>query len=223
MIHATLLALAVETQRIAGSRIAKIAQRIVAALPHDKSHAYVPVALVPDQLVAVGHVSLLAGSPIGTPTYVSVPVKVAVDGVVDRTVFVGYRVTTFELTAVAAHDLAPGSVLDASDLRMARVPSRGGLGNGVEALLGRKVYAPVLKGQPITIGMTSVNQIVKAGSTVVFIVHDNGVEIAADVIAQTAGGLGETVQVFNPQTHKALSGIVTAPGTVELDLSGGTR
>jgi flagella basal body P-ring formation protein FlgA len=83
------------------------------------------------------------------------------------------------------------------------------------------VDSAVLKGQPVRIQATSVNQIVKAGSTVVFIVRDSGVVISADAIARTSGGLGDEVFVYNPSTHKALSGTVTGPGTVELDISGG--
>jgi flagella basal body P-ring formation protein FlgA len=90
-------------------------------------------------------------------------------------------------------------------------------------LVGRRLTASVLKDQPITIGATAVNQIVKAGSTIVFIVRDSGVAVSADAIARTGGGLGDQVFVFNPATRKSLSGVVTGPGTVELDISGGDR
>jgi flagella basal body P-ring formation protein FlgA len=126
-------------------------------------------------------------------------------------------------TAVAAHDIAPGAVLSADDLKMARVPYAGRPGNGMDVLVGRRLQNAALKDQPITIEGTAVNQIVKAGSTVVFIVRDAGVSVAADAIARTGGGLGDQVFVFNPSTHKALSGVVTGPGTVELDISGGDR
>ncbi|MHB8144911.1 MAG: flagella basal body P-ring formation protein FlgA [Vulcanimicrobiaceae bacterium] len=39
--------------------------------------------------------------------------------------------------------------------------------------------------------------------------------------ARTSGGLGDQVQIYNPSTNKSLSGTVTGPGRVELDLSGG--
>ncbi len=90
-------------------------------------------------------------------------------------------------------------------------------------LLGRRVQNAFFKDQPITIEATAVNQIVKAGSTVVFIVRDSGVAVTADAIARTGGGLGDQVFVFNTSTHKALSGVVTGPGTVELDISGGDQ
>jgi len=101
-------------------------------------------------------------------------------------------------TAVAAHDIVPGTVLSAGDLAMARVPFTGRPGNGIDALVGRKVTGSLLKGQPVRIEATTVNQIVKAGSTVVLVVRDSGVQVTADVIARTSGGLGDEVSVYNP-------------------------
>ncbi len=114
-------------------------------------------------------------------------------------------------------------MLAASDLKLARVAYAGRPGNGIDALVGRRLGNAVLADQPITIEATMVNQIVKAGSTVMFIVREGGVAVSADAIARTGGGLGDQVFVFAPSTRKALSGVVTAPGTVELDISGGDR
>ena len=58
----------------------------------------------------------------------------------------------------------------------------------------------------------------EAGSPVVLIVHDGSVALAADVIARTSGGLGETVTVYDEGARKMLSGLVTAPSRVELTL-----
>jgi flagella basal body P-ring formation protein FlgA len=211
------------TQRISGARIASLASHEVSLLSHDADSGFVPSGSVPDQIVDAGRVDLRAGTPVGTPSFVNVPVSIAVDGHVDRTVIVGYRVEQYVQTAVAAHDLAPGAVLSADDLTTARVRFSGVAPNGTDVLVGRKLTGAALKGQPVTIAQTAVNQIVKAGSTVVFVVRDNGVAVSADVIARTSGGLGDQVMVFNAATHKALSGTVTGPGTVELDISGGDQ
>jgi flagella basal body P-ring formation protein FlgA len=222
--HAALaLLVALSTQTISGERIALLAAREVARISHAADQRLVPVTVVPDQVVSDGRVDLRAQSPVGTSAFVNVPVQIEVDGHVDRTVLVGYRVQQYVETAVAVHDLAPGTVLAPEDLRMARVPYAGRPGNGIDVLVGRRLTASVLKDQPITIGATAVNQIVKAGSTIVFIVRDSGVAVSADAIARTGGGLGDQVFVFNPATRKSLSGVVTGPGTVELDISGGDR
>lgn len=208
---------------VSGERIEQIASREIAGLAHDADHQYVAVSVVPDQVVTGDRVALHAQSPIGTSSFVNVPVAIDVDGKLDRTVYVGYRMQQYVETAVAAHDIVPGTVLSAGDLAMARVPFTGRPGNGIDALVGRKVTGSLLKGQPVRIEATAVNQIVKAGSTVVLVVRDFGVQVTADVIARTSGGLGDEVSVYNPSTNKALSGTVTAPNTVELDISGGDQ
>ncbi len=207
--------------RVSGERIAQSASHEIAALAQDADHRYVAVSVIPDQVLTGDRVALHAQSPVGTRSFVDVPVAIDVDGHLDRTVYVGYRMQQYVQTAVAAHDIVPGTVLSPDDLTMARVPFTGLDGNGIDALVGRKITGSVLKGQPVSITATSVNQIVKAGSTVVLIVRDSGVWVTADAIARTSGGLGDEVSVYNPATNKALSGTVTAPGTVELDISGG--
>lgn len=209
--------------RISGTRIAQAASREIAAMAHDADHQYVAASVIPDQLVSGEHVALHVDSPVGTASFVNVPVAIDVDGKLDRTIYVGYRMQQYVETAVAAHDLVPGTVLSEDDLVIARVPYTGRPGNGTNALVGRKLMGSVLKGQPVTIEVTGVNQIVKAGATVVLIVRDNGVEVAAPALARTSGGLGDEVSVYNPSTNKALSGTVTAPNTVELDISGGDQ
>jgi flagella basal body P-ring formation protein FlgA len=209
--------------RVRGDRIAQAASREIATVAQDADHRYVAVSVIGDQIVSGDRVALHVQSPIGTAAFLNVPVAIDVDGKLDRTIYVGYRMQQYVETAVAAHDLVPGTVLSQDDLAMARVPYTGRPGNGTAALVGREVMGSVLKGQPIPIEATSVNQIVKAGSTVVLIVRDAGVEVAADVIARTSGGLGDEVSVYNASTNKALSGTVTGPGTVELDISEGDQ
>jgi flagella basal body P-ring formation protein FlgA len=209
------------TLRVSGVRIEQTAWRALAVLPHDADEKYVAAAIIPDQIVNAGTVALHADAPIASGTFVNVPVAIDVDGKVARTVYVGYRMQQYVQTAVAARDLDPGTVLAADDLTMTRVPYMGRPGNGIDALVGRKVNGAVLKGQPVPIEATSVDQIVKPGSTVIFMVVDSGVVVTADVIARTGGGMGDEVSVYNPQTNKALSGRVIAPNTVELDISGG--
>lgn len=208
-------------QKVSGKRIAAIAYKELANVAHDPDQAFVPVSIVPDQLVSEGRLAIRAGSPLGSTSFINVPVEIDVDGKADRTVMVGYRVQQYVETAVAARDLVAGTVLAQDDLVIARVPFSGVPSNGTEALVGRKIDSAVLKGQPVRISATSVNQIVKAGSTIVFIVRDAGVAISADAIARTGGGMGDQVFVYNPSTRKSLSGTVTGPGTVELDISGG--
>ena len=211
----------VADQSISGRTIAALADKTVRTLRLDKDHAFMPAFSVPDQAMPAGHVSLRAGSPLITPSYINVPVTLTLNGKFSRAVYVGYRVQQYTEQAVAAHDIAPGTVLQGSDVKMERVVFLGRQPNSTEVLVGRRVIAAYVKGQSIFIDSTSIDQIVKAGSTVIMIVRDGGVALTADVIARTSGGLGEQVTVYNPLTNKQLTGTVTGPGRVELELPGG--
>jgi len=208
------------SQRISGATLAKMAKRALATVALSGDEELIPSGPVRDQIVGPGTVSLTVESPMATPYYVNVPIEIDVDGVFTRTLFVGYRVQQYVHTAVAAHDLVAGTVLEPGDVAMARVPSNGRLPNGTKVLIGRKIFEAFRKGQPIAIEETATNQIVKPGSMVVFIVNDGGVSVVTEVLARTGGGLGDEVSVYNSATNKMLSGTVIGPDRVELDVMG---
>jgi flagella basal body P-ring formation protein FlgA len=208
------------SQVVPGTRIALVADRIAHAAVSDSDHAVAAAFQIVDQNVPTGSVTLKAGQPQVNATYVSVPVAIAVDGKVARTVYAGYRVTSYVVTAVAAHDLAAGAILSADDISLARVPANGRLAVIPAALIGHKIRMATARGAIVYPEQTMINELVKPGSSIVFILHDGPVALSADVVARTGGGLGDLVSVYNPQTRTALSGIVTGPNTVELTLPG---
>ncbi len=222
VIHARPAAAAyAHAQRIPAAEITALARSAIAQMPHGATIAYLPVSSLSDQFVDRGRVSLHLQSPLVTAAYVNVPIAIDLNGHFLRTVFVGYRIQHYVMAATAAHDLAPGTVLSASDLKMALVPSTGLPLNGTKVLVGRQIIAPVRAGQPIAIEQTLVNEIVRAGMSCVLVIRDRGVSLVADVIARSSGGLGDQVSLYNPQTNKLLSGTVVGPDRVELNLSGG--
>lgn len=206
------------TVRIAGQRLCALATRALRTLPANPDVELHAAGNVPDQLVPAGRVTLTARAPLASPYFVNVPIEIAVNGVAQRVVYVGYRATRYVHTAVAARDIAPGTILTADDLTMARVPYTGWRANGTAVLVGRRTYAAFSAGQPIAIAQTRENELVKAGSSVVMVVRNGAVALMADVVARTGGGLGDQVNVYNPQTNKNLSGTVTAADHVELVL-----
>jgi len=209
------------TVRISGKRFEQLAKGATQSVHLTGDAELVQAFPEPDQVVPAGTVVLSVGTAIYNPSYINVPVTIEVDGKFLRQVFVGYRIQEYVHTAVAAHDLVPGTVIAADDVTIARVPFHGQRVNGIDALIGRKVVSAMRQGQQLALEATQTNQIVKPGSTVVLIVHDGGVAIAADVVARTGGGLGDEIQLYNPQTQKALSGTVVGPDRVELDITGG--
>jgi flagella basal body P-ring formation protein FlgA len=188
---------------------------------HDPDRAVVPAYRLADQAVPAGTVSLATLAPMVYATYVAIPVQITVDGRIAKTVMAGYRVQQYIHTAVAAHDLTPGAILGPDDLTLARVLSNGRPSVDLGSLVGRKIRAATPRGAVIFVEQTSVNELVKAGSGAILVVHDGPVALTADVIARTGGGLGESVTVYNAQTNKLLSGVVTGPDRVELVLPGG--
>lgn len=211
------------TQRIPGKRFEALAKPVVAQVQLQGDAALLPSNPIPDQIVPPGALSLIVGSAMINPVFVNVPIEIDVDGHFVRQVFVGYKMQRYVRTAVAAHDLVPGAVLTSSDIVMARVPFEGQRVNGTEVLLGRRIASAIRAGQQIAIEVTQTNQIVKAGMNVVLIIHDGSVDVVADVVARTSGGLGDQVGLYNPQTNKTLTGTVIGPDRVELDLSGVTQ
>ena len=208
-------------QVISGRSIAALADGVIRTLKLDKDHSVMNAFSVPDQSMPAGRIAMQAGSPLVTPSYINVPVRIDVNGKFSRAVYVGYRVQVFVEQAVAARDIPPGTVLQSDDVKMDRVAFGGRAPNSTEVLVGRRIIASYVKGQSIFIDSTTTDQIVRAGSSVIMIVRDGGVALTADVIARTSGGLGDQVIVFNPLTNKQLSGTVTGPGRVELELPGG--
>jgi flagella basal body P-ring formation protein FlgA len=208
------------TQRISGNQFVSLAKHAIGSVSIAGDSGLIQATPVRDQVVPAGALSLVVESPLATPTYVNVPIDVDVDGSFVRTVFVGYRMQQYVRTAVAAHDLVAGTVIAAGDLTMARVPSNGRLGNGADVLIGRKIFVPFRKGQPVYIEETQTNQIVKPGSSVVLIVNDGVVSVVAQGVARTGGGLGDEVSVYNPSTNHTLSGTVVGPDRVQLDIMG---
>jgi flagella basal body P-ring formation protein FlgA len=210
----------VKAQLVAGSRVAAIADRLVASLVTDPDRTVTPAFTVPDAEVPAGRLAITTGTPQVNPTYIAVPLQISVDGRIARTIVAGYRVQQYVHTAIAAHDLAPGAILTKDDLTMARELSTGRPGVDVGALAGRRLRAGANNGAEIFVEQTSIVDLVKSGAGVILVVHDGPVSLVADVIARTNGGLGETVTVYNARTNKVLSGTVTGPNRVELELPG---
>jgi flagella basal body P-ring formation protein FlgA len=214
------LATPASEQLVAAAKMNALANKVAADLMTDPDRTLVIASPATDQYVPSGPVEIAVQTPQINPTYVAVPLHIMVDGRVVRTVVAGYRVEQFVHTAVAAHDLAPGDILTPADLVMQRVLSTGRPGVDVGSLAGRRLRTAANHGAVIEVEQTSVVTLVKSGSGVILIVRDGAVQLTADVIARTDGGLGDSVTVYNAKTNKVLSGTVTGPNRVELELPG---
>ncbi|TAM59502.1 flagellar basal body P-ring formation protein FlgA [bacterium] len=207
-------------QHVSGARIAAFATRIAEATAGGPDRKVDLASGVPDLELPAGAVSLSRGAlPAPSATYVSIPVVVSVDGRTARTVFVGYRVTTFVTVPVAARSLSAGTVLAAGDLVLKRLPALGRIPATADELLGRRTLAGVPEGTPVFLEMTAAVPLVRAGQPCMLIVVDDGIRVTAEALSRQDGVLGQTVAIYVEQTKHALSAIVVAPGRVELDVS----
>lgn len=214
------ITLGTATQVVPAARLVAVADKTVHAIINDPDHQVRAESRLSDQQVPVGKVTIVAQDSQYNPTYIAIPLLISVDGKPIRTVFAGYRIVTYVHTAVAAHDLPQGTVLGAADVILGRVAYNGRPPLETTSLVGRKLTVALAHGAPVYMEETQINQIVTPGQPVLFILHDGPVVVSADVVARSGGGLGQTVAVYNPTTRKALSGVVTGPGTVEYTLPG---
>jgi flagella basal body P-ring formation protein FlgA len=214
------ITLGTATQVVPAARLVAVAEKTVRSIINDLDHQVRAESRLSDQHVPTGTVTITPEDAQYNPTYIAIPLLISVDGKPVRTVFAGYRIITYVHTAVAAHDLPSGTVLGADDVVLGRVQYNGRPPLETSSLVGRKLVVALAHGAPIYMEETQINQIVTPGQPVLYILHDGPVVVSADVIARTGGGMGQTVAVYNPITRKALSGVVTGPGTVEYTLPG---
>jgi flagella basal body P-ring formation protein FlgA len=209
------------TQVVSAARLMELADRTVHAVINGPDREVRQDYKFTDQPVPVGKVTISVAQSQYNPTYIAIPLTIAVDGKPVRTIIAGYRIVTFIHTAVAARDLQAGAVLTDDNVTLGRVESNGRGPVDIAMLVGRKLNVAVGGGKALFFEQTGVNQLVIAGQPVVYILHDGPVAVSADVVARTGGGMGQVVAVYNPATRKALSGVVTGPGQVEYTLPGG--
>jgi flagella basal body P-ring formation protein FlgA len=205
-------------QVVTAATITAAADKIAQPLVNDPDRALQPARGIVDQNLPLGALALSTGSPQVNPSFIAVPVAIAVDGKTRVTLLVTYRILQYMHTTVAARQLDPNTILSADDLTLERIPFVGRQPVEVGSLVGRKLRTSLAKGTPVYMEQTAPVELVRAGSTVVLVVRDGPVALTADVVARNSGALGDTVAVYNPQTKKALTGVVTGPNRVELNL-----
>ena len=207
------------SQVVTAARLQKLSDAAAHRLIKDQQHQVVLAYPLSDQHIISGHIELhIDDASSISPTYATFPIEIRVDGVLVRTIYSGYRIVTLVDTPVLNEAKHHGDILELTDFHSQRLADDGRPHIDLSELAGRTLNADHAAGSSVRLEETSINTIVKAGSPVVLIVHDGSVALAADVIARTSGGLGETVTVYDENARKMLSGVVTAPSRVELTL-----
>jgi flagella basal body P-ring formation protein FlgA len=120
---------------------------------------------------------------------------------------------------VPARRLNPGSVVQADDLRMARV--RAGLGRGevvrdVAAATGMTLRRQAVPGQPIALGDLTATPLVVKGARVTMELRAGGLDLAAVGVALEPGVAGDRIRVLNPVSRAVVEAEIVAPERVRV-------
>lgn len=117
---------------------------------------------------------------------------------------------------VAKRNLMRGETIDASALEIVEMDSRTlpadhlGSRQGLEQ---GEITGMVRAGEPLRASMVKPALMVKKGQTVMLSVARSGIEISVQVEALEDAKLGDQIKLRNPDSGKALAGLVTGRGT----------
>ena len=119
---------------------------------------------------------------------------------------------------VATHNLAPGEVLTAADVTMARLPENqaaNALGSAADAI-GMTLSTGIDTGAAIASGNLTTPIVVAKGALVTLSLVMPGLSVTAEGIALGAGGTGSVIPVLNGASHAVVQAVVTGPGAASI-------
>jgi flagella basal body P-ring formation protein FlgA len=120
---------------------------------------------------------------------------------------------------VLARPAAPGTALQASDLRVEErdlVSLGGGYFPDPAALVGRTLKRSIAPGQPLSPSALTSAVRVKRGERVVLLARVLGLDVRMQGEALRDGAVGETIGVRNLNSQRVVEGRVTSEGAVEV-------
>jgi flagella basal body P-ring formation protein FlgA len=117
---------------------------------------------------------------------------------------------------VATRNLMRGDIIDASMLTLQEIDRRGVPPDHLVSLAGleqAEVMGPVRAGEPLRSSQLRPSLMVKKGQQVVLTVASGGMEISVRVEALEDARLGDQVKLRNPESGRAIAGVVTGRGS----------
>jgi flagellar basal body P-ring formation protein FlgA len=120
-------------------------------------------------------------------------------------------------------EIKAGEVLDASDIEMRLVPAdfadRSGVAH-LDELLGMAMKRNARAGLMLKTADVSPPLAVKRNAQVTVLIRAGAMTLTMQGQSLGDAGIGAPVRVMNPVSNKVLSGVATAPGTVEIHTGG---
>jgi len=190
-------------------------------------HAWEPVAMPEDRLVAAGATPPeLAPAPVplgDTSSIARVFVRIGVDGDTRATVPVAFRRVEVRQSVVATRQIARGEVLTAGDVELKTEQIHGVAAapqafSDLSDVIGKQAKLTIRQGQPIGPRAVAEPIVIPRNTPVTIIIEKGALRIASSGLALTDGRMNETVDVRVIATGKVVKAQVTGPGGVVLDL-----
>jgi flagellar basal body P-ring formation protein FlgA len=126
-----------------------------------------------------------------------------------------------EQVIVAPRVIYPGQAIHENQIRAAFVRDDAGFSAGyahdLNELAGKIAVRTILPGRPIGLAQVREPDAVEAGRRVRITFNHSGLRISIQALALSSGGIGETIQLRNPDSGKPITGLIRADGTVEVE------
>ena len=146
---------------------------------------------------------------------------VTVDGEPAATVALPFDVHVFREVVTATRAVSRGEVLGGETLVLARADVSGAAGAPIERLddaLGLAAARSIAAGSVVRATDLFRPPVVKRGDVVTLRVLYGRMTVTARGVARTEGAVGDVVSVANSDTNRVVSGRVTAPGLVDVEI-----
>ncbi len=218
---------AAEPPRLSTEAVAALARDWLAArVARDVDRNAIELLAAPRELLlpagdVTTTVSLQSGSLSGGPVTVLIE-AVSQDRAgmrATRSATATFRINSQHEVVIAARDLAPRTVLTATDVRTERRPfDRLPVGalRDLGGAVGKEATRAMAHGEPVTSSAVAPPRAVRRGAVVTLLVEGRGFRVAARGIASEDGAVGDTIRVVNQTSHKEMAGRVEDDRTVRI-------
>lgn len=168
-----------------------------------------------------GNVTFATGAVRGEPTSGKITVLVAlkIDGRVQQTVEVAFKVLRRTRVLIATRTLEPNEILTLEDIAFAKIDLPNGFVRPVQTLkdaLGKRVKSRVNADAPLSLNLLDMPPAVKYNDRVTIEFIIGAIRITAPGIVRGTGAIGDTIRVYAPETKKDLDAVIVNSRTVRI-------
>jgi flagella basal body P-ring formation protein FlgA len=168
---------------------------------------------------SVPHVEIMQSSYDAVGAKFEAQLSVAADDMAPVRVRLAGSVIAVIEAAVLTRHVRSGSILQAEDVRVARVHAsllRGSTPLPAVSLIGMAIRHDVPTGQPLTAADVTRPILVTRNALVHMALDAGGISLSAQGVALEEGGLGDRVRVQNPASRAVVLAEITAEGEVRV-------